>query len=129
MISVMARDPSRIRQRLAQEIQDYLQLGKVLLAVRGPLILGWLHMRYTSCRKGDCKCTRGQPHGPFLYASLKRRGGAVVQRYVGKPEDDLLVRRIKGYREFRQQIKALQKLQDRLAGDWKRLEKSLVHKS
>jgi len=50
-------------------------------------------------------------------------------RVVGKPEDDLLVRRIKGYREFRQQIKRLQKLQDQLAGDWKRLEKSLVAKS
>ena len=125
----MSPDSSRIRQRLSQEIQDYLDLGKALLAVRGPLILGWLHVRYTSCRKGNCKCTQGKPHGPFLYASLKRRGGAVVQRYVGKSEDDLLVRRIKGYREFRQQIKRLQKLQDQLAGDWKRLEKSLVAKS
>jgi len=125
----VVQDSSRIRQRLSQEIQDYLDLGKALLAVRGPLILGWLHLRYTSCRKGNCKCTRGQPHGPFLYASLKRRGGTVVQRYVGKSEDDLLVRRIKGYREFRQQIKRLEKLQDQLAGDWKRLEKSLVAKS
>lgn len=125
----MRKDASHVRQRLAQEIQDYLQLGKSLLAVRGPLILGWLHVRYTSCRKGDCKCTRGKPHGPFLYASLKRRGGAIVQRYVGKPEDDLLVRRIKGYREFRLQLKRLQKLQDHLANDWKHLEKSLVAKS
>jgi DNA-binding ferritin-like protein (Dps family) len=39
------------------------------------------------------------------------------------------VRRIKGYREFRQQMKRLQKLQEHLAGDWKRLEKSLVSKS
>ncbi len=125
----MPKDVSHIRQRLAQEIQDYLQLGKSILAVRGPLILGWLHVRYTSCRKGDCKCTRGKPHGPFLYASLKRRGGTIVQRYVGKSEDDLLVRRIKGYREFRQQMKTLQKLQDQLSGDWRRLEKCLVNKS
>ena len=33
----------------------------------------WLSFRYTYCRKGNCKCTKGHPHGPFAYIYFKSK--------------------------------------------------------
>ena len=43
----------------------------------------WLSLQYTYCKKGNCKCTRGFPHGPFYYLSFKTKKG-VVHRYLPK---------------------------------------------
>ena len=120
-------DPSRLRQLLIAWAQERSQLEKTLVALRGPLVMGWLHVRYTSCQRGNCKCMRGQKHGPFLYASL-RLGRRTVQRYVGKPEDQPLVRKIKSYQDFRGTLAKLRKLQRQTEGGWRKLEQGLTEK-
>jgi hypothetical protein len=116
---------SRTRQRLAEQIEEQRSLSKTLMQSRGPLVMGWIHVRYAQCRKGNCKCTHGQPHGPFLYASL-RVGRKNVYRYLGKPEDEPLVRKIKSYQEFRTKLAALRKLGRKLDLQWGNLERSLL---
>ena len=119
---------SQIRQRLDNQLRGYFGLGKALLQIRGPLKMGWLHVRYTACRKGNCKCTRGQKHGPFLYASL-RAGGKIVQRYVGKSEDESLVRKIKDYQDFREKLARFRKHHREVDAGWIQLERSLMQRS
>jgi len=41
----------------------------------------WLSSQYTYCKKGNCKCTKGFPHGPFYYLSFKVKG-KVIHRYL-----------------------------------------------
>lgn len=117
--------PSLIRQYLVSNLKEHFRLGKALIRFRGPFIRGWLDLRYTQCRKGGCKCTRGQPHGPFLYATLKLNGKKVY-RYVGKPEDASLAKRIKNYQDFRGKLARLRKISRAIDAGYKRLEKSLV---
>lgn len=128
MVRYPPQASSRIRQRLADQIRDYFGLGKALLQIRGPLRMGWLHVRYTSCRKGNCKCTRGQKHGPFLYASIPVRG-KTVQRYVGKSADAFLVREIKNYQDFREKLARFRKHHREVDAGWIRLERSLTRRS
>ena len=118
-------DISAVRQRIMRGGRMRSALEESLLGVRGPLVKGWLHERTTSCQRGQCKCMRGEKHGPFLYASLKI-GGKVVQRYVGKAGDESLVKRIRDYRTFRDGIHELRKVQRRLESDWRQLERGLM---
>lgn len=118
-------NPSKIRQGLSQAFKEHLYLGRALIRFRGPFVMGWLHLRYTQCRKGQCKCTQGQPHGPFLYATL-HKNGKTVYRYLGKPEDTGLVQRIKHYQEFRNKLARFRKLYRTMEAGWKQLERSLT---
>ena len=120
-----ANTASRLRQHLAQDLREHFDLGKTLIAVRGPLVRGWLQIRYTSCQKGQCKCTRDEKHGPFLYASLQLKH-KILQTYVGKPEDQVLVRRLKDYKDFRDKLGRWRKLHAQIEAAWKALEKSLL---
>lgn len=121
-------NPSKIRQRLSLRLKEEFLLGKALIRFRGPFVMGWLDLRYTECRKGQCKCTRGRPHGPFLYANL-RRNGKKFYKYVGKPEDAGLVQRVKHYQEFRDKLGRFRKLYRIMETDWRQLEQSLTIRS
>ena len=118
-------DPSKIRQELSSLIQDQSTLQKSLVQSRDKMVKGSLFECYTACRKGHCKCTQGQKHGPFLYVALQVKG-KTVQRYVGKKQDEGLVRKLKAYREFRRRRKELNRLNGQIYLEWNRLEESLI---
>ena len=118
-------DPSKIRQELFSLIQDQFALQKSLAQNRDKMVRGSLFQCYTACRKGHCKCTQGKKHGPFLYVALQVKG-KTVQRYVGKMEDEGLVRKLKNYREFRRQRKELNQFNRQIHQAWNRLEESLI---
>jgi len=118
-------DPSKIRQQLFSLIQDQFALQKTLAQSRDKMVKGSLFQCYTACRKGQCKCTQGKKHGPFLYVAVGVKG-KTVQRYVGKKEDEGLVRKLKNYREFRQQRHELNRLNRQIDQEWNRLEESLI---
>jgi DNA-binding MarR family transcriptional regulator len=52
--------------------------------------------------------------------------GKTVQRYVGKKEDEGLVRKLKNYREFRRRRHELNRLNRQIDQEWNRLEESLI---
>jgi len=73
----------------------------------------WLSFRYTYCRKGNCKCTKGHPHGPFAYIYFKRKGRTicryVTQKRIGsiKPDTDK-------YHSFQQNLAQIRKINERI---------------
>jgi hypothetical protein len=117
-------DAARLRQQLAQDLRDHLDLGRSLIAIRGPLVKGWLHERCSCCRKEQCRCP-ARDDRPFLYASVRLRH-RVTQLYVGKPEDSVLVHKIQAYGEFREKLSRLRVLQRRIEAGWKALQRSLL---
>ena len=114
-----------IRQRISQGLKAQRTIGRALIRFRGPFIMGWLHLRYAQCRKGNCQCTQGRPHGPFLYATVRIKGKNVY-RYVGKADDASLVRRIRNYQDFREKLARFRRLSREIDADWKRLEQSFT---
>lgn len=102
-------DTSRIRQKLAQLRRERDGLEQQLISFRSGLVVGCLSERYTECRKGNCKCTQGKPHGPFLYMSVYKGKGARY-RYVGKKEDQKIVEGLRRYKRFQSLLEKLRKV-------------------
>jgi len=119
--------PSVLRQQLRRWTEELSGCVQTLLQVRGPLVKGWLHQRYTSCQRGNCKCMHGKKHGPFLYISLPI-GRRIVQKYAGKDEDRSLAEKVKNYQEFREALGRFRRLHREIESGWRRLEKILSEK-
>lgn len=124
-IGGVALQSSKIRQDLFSLIEKQALLENALAQSRDKMTQGSLHQRYTACRKGQCKCTQGQKHGPFPYVSISVKG-KTIQRYVGKKEDEGLVKKLKVYSEFRRQRIELNHLNHRMDLLWNYLEESLI---
>lgn len=73
---------SRVRQELERLFQARARLEADLIALSyQPLVAGSLITKYKRCNKGGCRCTRGEPHGPFWYLS-QTVGGRTVMRFL-----------------------------------------------
>lgn len=120
-------DPSRIRQETAKLRKERDLIEQKIMRFRGKLVEGCLSERYTQCRKGNCKCTRGEPHGPFLYMSVKIKG-KIRYRYVGKREDQQIVEGLRRYKEFQSKLGKTRKISQEINELWNKLRKELLKK-
>jgi len=125
MIQRTSTQTPLIRRQIARQLKEQIILGSALIKFRGPIVKGWLNLRYAQCRKGNCQCTKGRPHGPFLYATMRVKGKNVY-RYVGKTDDGSLVRQIKDYQDFRQKLARLRKLSSEIDSQYRKLESKLT---
>lgn len=120
-------EASKVRQKLALLLRERNFLEQKLLNTRGKLIEGCLSSRFTECRKGNCKCTRGQPHGPFLYMSTKVKG-RLKYYYVGKKEDLKIVEGLRQYKQFQSKLERIRKINKEINTLWNQLRKELLKK-
>lgn len=118
-------NPSRIRLKLFPLLKTRSGIEQQLASSRSKMIKGSLFEWYTACRKGNCKCTQGQKHGPFLYAAVNVKG-KTFQRYVGKEEDKALVAKLKAYREFKHKRRELNQLDRQIYYLFDQLQKALL---
>lgn len=117
-------DKSMIRQRVAKLRVERDVLERGLLGLRGKLVVGCLSERYTECRKGNCKCTRGEPHGPFLYMSVNVQGKNKY-RYVGKEKDRPIVAGLRRYKDFQSKLEKVRVVNKEINDLWNKLRRSL----
>jgi len=83
---------SRERRRLEQEVVGGLSRKK--------LIAGTPVEKYKACNKGNCKCTRGELHGPTYYVSRKE-GGKTKMIYIRRGLWPKVEEKIKRYQRWR----------------------------
>jgi hypothetical protein len=69
----------------------------------------WITSQYTYCKKGNCKCTRGQPHGPFYYVFFKK-AGKVLHRYLPEKKMDSISAQVNAYRGYNQRLARINKI-------------------
>jgi len=89
---------SRERYRLEQEVVSGLSRKK--------LIAGTPVEKYKACNKGNCKCTRGELHGPAYYVSRKE-GGKTKMIFIRRklwPKVEEKVKRYQRWRVIRAQV-------------------------
>ncbi|KXB01858.1 hypothetical protein AKJ44_02065 [candidate division MSBL1 archaeon SCGC-AAA261F17] len=71
----------------------------------GELSPGTIQERWLTCGNPDCRCARGERHGPYYYfAYPDRKTGKTAQ--ISIPEDVVagLKARIKNYEKFREEL-------------------------
>lgn len=100
---------STIRSKIIELQQKRSILEIKIIRSRNKMESGSLINVYTSCRKGNCKCTKGEKHGPFLYLNQKINGKP-SQRYAGKESDIPTVKRVKAYMQFQDTLAELRKI-------------------
>jgi hypothetical protein len=100
---------SKIRTNIIALQKRRLDLEYILIRYRKKMEPGSLIKVFTSCRKGNCKCTKGEKHGPFLYVNQKI-GGKYTQRYIGKESDIPTVKRVQAYMDFQDTLATLRKI-------------------
>lgn len=54
------------------------------LATLGPVLRATVIERFTQCGKGNCKCMRGEKHGPAYYLAVSYAKGRTRQVYIPK---------------------------------------------
>ena len=72
---------------------------------------------YTRCSTPNCRCQKGQKHGPSYYVNLNVTG-KITHRYIGKKEDQKIVESLKKYKEFKSRIVALNKVNKKIQSKW-----------
>jgi phage host-nuclease inhibitor protein Gam len=82
-----------------------------------PFIAAQVYQRYRKCGKPNCKCAKGELHGPFLWIYQKKKGQKVVSTTVSQGKGVQAKERAKRYekllslrrqiREFDQEINKL----------------------
>lgn len=102
-------DLPEIRKKISLLQKERSLLENKLMQSRTKMETGSLFQIYTACRKGNCKCTHGDKHGPFLYLSQKV-DGKLKQRYVGKKSDEPTVKKVKSYMQYQDKLADLRKI-------------------
>lgn len=120
-------DLSALRKQISTLTAKRAGMEKELLQFRHKIVKGSLYTRYTACQKGNCKCTKGKLHGPFLFMSDKVKG-KTVYRYVGKKKDIKLVKALRRYKVFQEKIREIQDLNKELIGLWYQFRNELLEK-
>jgi hypothetical protein len=80
------------------------------------MVAGSLLEQFVTCGKPNCRCSRGQKHGPLHYLYWKEQGRS-RSMYVPREKVRELRRQIQNHRRFQKQLAALLRRQLR---DWQR---------
>jgi len=120
-------DISRIRQQIGTLSKERQRLEKELLAVRQSMVKGSLYERYLRCgnAKADCRCRRGEKHGPFYYMSVLENG-KMAHKYVGTTTNTPLAKGLLRYKTFQERMRRMRKLDEDLATLWERYREGLI---
>lgn len=71
----------------------------------GELSPGSIQTRWVTCGSPDCRCKRGEKHGPYYYLSYKdRKTGKMKHLYIKQDQLDDLEERIKNYEKFKDEL-------------------------
>ncbi len=104
---------SEIRKRVTWLQKDREAIELKCIRTRSDMEAGSLVKQYKACNKGNCKCTRGELHGPFLYLNQKIEGKS-KSRYVGKDSDKPTVKKVKAYMQYQDRLAKIRKINKEL---------------
>jgi hypothetical protein len=69
----------------------------------------WITSQYTYCKKGNCKCTKGFPHGPFYYLFYKE-GRKIYHKYLPKGKFSQIEKFANTYKVYNERMAKLNKI-------------------
>ena len=75
-----------------------------------PFIAAQVYPRYKKCGNPNCKCTRGELHGPYMWLYQKKKGQKVISTTIVKGktvEAELMSMRYTKLLELRQEIRGI----------------------
>jgi len=85
------------------------------------MISGSIYVTYKKCGNKNCRCAKGELHGPFNYIS-KRVDGKTILTFVRKADESKITKEAQNYREYIKIIAKLNKLDKKIYDNVKKIK-------
>ncbi|MGC4120069.1 MAG: hypothetical protein QM765_36915 [Myxococcales bacterium] len=109
--SARARRPRPVKWReLKLHLELYLDLVRKLSQEAGPMIRGSFGVRWRTCGRPNCRCSRGELH-PACYLTM-HAGGRQRQVHVRLQDERTVERAVMRHRRFLDGLRLLDELHD-----------------
>ncbi len=73
--------------------------------------VGTIQPKLLTCGKPNCKCTKGEKHGPYYYLAYHKEDGRMEWIYLPKKELAQIKSRIENFKNLKREIKELLKIE------------------
>ena len=100
--SSLGSNISKLRQRLRQLHEQQLSLLHTMLNC-GPMIAGSLYQTYRTCSYPNCRCRKGEKHGPFPALSFTVDGRR-KSRPIRRDDVGLVTEKAAAYKRFQKSL-------------------------
>lgn len=100
--SPLGSDISQLRRRLRELHDQQLQLLHTMMEC-GPMIAGSLYQTYRTCSYPNCRCHKGEKHGPFPALSFTVDGRR-KSRPIRRDDVDLVAKKAAAYKHFQKSL-------------------------
>ena len=117
-------DYSRLRQRVGRLGRQRQKLERYLLRPR-KMLRGSLHIKYKKCGNLNCKCARGERHGPFYYLS-RLVSGKMKLSVIRRKDEKWAIKEGENYRKYQQWLAEIRKINEEIFGIIKEIRDSKI---
>ena len=99
------------------------QRSKKLAYLLNPkdMIAGSIYETYKKCGNKNCRCAKGDLHGPFFYLSRKA-GGKTKLTFVRRADEDSVEEKAKNYKKYIKAVASLSKLNSKIYDNIKKIK-------
>jgi len=115
-------DISAIRKKIYLLEQQRQKVISYLLHPKD-MVSGSLYSTYKKCGNKNCRCARGELHGPFNYLS-KRVDGKTVLSFVRKEDERQIISKAGHYRDYIKEMARLNRLDKRIYDSIKKIKQA-----
>ena len=85
------------------------------------MVSGSLYSVYKKCGNKNCRCARGELHGPFNYLSRKVDGKTKLT-FIRKADESQIIKKAGYYRDFIKQMAKLNRIDKRIYDNLKKIK-------
>ena len=87
------------------------------------MVSGSIYATYKKCGNKNCRCAKGELHGPFNYIS-KRVDGKTILTFVRKADESKITKEAENYREYIKVIARLNKIDKKIYDSIKKIKET-----
>ena len=85
------------------------------------IVCGSIYSAYKKCGNKNCRCARGNLHGPFNYLS-KKVDGKTKLTFIRRADEDRITTQAQNYRKYIKAMAKLNKLNSRIYENIKKIK-------
>lgn len=115
-------DISKLRKKIYLLEQQRKKTLDYLLNPK-EMVSGSVYTTYKKCGNKNCKCARGELHGPFSYLS-KKIDGKTILTFIRREDENKIVEQAKNYRKYSRAMAKLNRINKRIYDYIKRIKEA-----
>jgi len=106
-------DLSQVRKRIYELNRKRWSLIEKVISP-GELLTAQFYQRYTKCSNPNCKCAKGELHGPFPWIYQNRKGKKRISTSCLPDKVNDAVKFSENYKSFKEKWKSIQKTNEEI---------------